>query len=211
MSATADRPKRRRLPLLSALMALFVIAVSGGFLWFLHRAAAPAPETPPAPGIAVLTGGPDRVEEGLALLAERPEARMIVSGVGPDAGLADLIRSAGGRAAAMEPAPLADRIVLGRQATSTRGNAREIAAWARASDIRDITVITAGFHMPRALLELRRDLPDAVLHPRPVAPFVARPVPMIREYVKLVGAALNLSALHERAPPEHQGRGGATR
>ncbi|MBP0495610.1 YdcF family protein [Pararoseomonas indoligenes] len=198
MSVTAARPKGRRLPLLSALMAAFVIAVSGGFLWFLHRAATPAPESPPSPGIAVLTGGPDRVEEGLALLAERPEARLIVSGVGPDAGLADLARSAGNRGAAMDPAPLAERIVLGREATSTRGNAREIAAWAHASGILEITVITAGFHMPRALLELRRDLPEAVLHPRPVAPFVARPVPMVREYVKLVGAALNLSALLER-------------
>ncbi|MCR0985810.1 YdcF family protein [Roseomonas populi] len=198
MSATAARPKGRRLPLLSTFMAAFVLAVSGGFLWFLHRSAAPAPEIPPTPGIAVLTGGPDRVEAGLALLEARPEARLIVSGVGPDAGLAELVRSAGGRGATMDPAALADRIVLGREATSTRGNAREIAAWARRAEIREITVITAGFHMPRALLELRRDLPEAVLHPRPVEPFVARPVPMIREYVKLIGAALNLSTLLER-------------
>jgi uncharacterized SAM-binding protein YcdF (DUF218 family) len=191
---------RRRLPLLSAAMALAVLAVSGGFLWFLHRAATPLVEGPPAPGIAVLTGGPDRVEVGLTLLAARPEARLIVSGVGPDAGLADL-----GRAAGINPAPLASRIALGREATSTHGNAREIAAWARGAGLQEITVVTASFHMPRALLELRRHLPEARLHPHPVAPFIARPLPMLREYVKLVGATLGLSALTER--PGRPGRG----
>jgi uncharacterized SAM-binding protein YcdF (DUF218 family) len=174
-------------------MGIAVLALSGGFLWFLHRAAEPTPPGPPTPGIAVLTGGPDRVEAGLTLLAERPGARLIVSGVGADSGLVDLARQAG-----IDPAPLAARISLGRQATSTRGNAREIAAWARETGIREITVVTASFHMPRALLELRRSLPEAVLYPYPVPPYISRPVPMVREYVKLVGAALGLSALTEQ-------------
>ena len=75
-----DRPGRRgggrlvrRLPWLSvvmaAAMAAAVLAGSGGFLWFLQRGAAPAPGGPPTAGIAVLTGGADRLEAGLALLA----------------------------------------------------------------------------------------------------------------------------------------------
>ncbi|SHJ02284.1 Uncharacterized SAM-binding protein YcdF, DUF218 family [Roseomonas rosea] len=198
--ATTMRRPRRRLPLLTGTLAVLVLGGAGGFLWFLHRAATPWPAAPPTAGIAVLTGGPDRVETGLTLLARRPEARLIISGVGPDSTLSDLVRESGAQEAGMAPEPLSPRVTLGREATSTRGNAREVAAWSRATGTREITVITAGFHMPRALMELRRDLPEAVLHPHPVAPFLARPLPMLREYVKLVGAALGLSTFTERAP-----------
>lgn len=177
----------------AALLALLGLGV--GFLFFVLRAAwMPAPAGGAAvAGIAVLTGGPERVEAGLGLLLAREGGRLIVSGVAPEAGLADLARRAG-----LEAADLADRTDLGREATSTRGNAREVAAWARAAGIREITVVTAGFHMPRALLELRRALPEAALRPHPVHPFVARPLPMLREYLKLVGAGLGLSVLVER-------------
>jgi uncharacterized SAM-binding protein YcdF (DUF218 family) len=177
-------PRLRRLPLLSILMGLVVLAISGGFVWFLHKAAHPGPPGPEAPGIAVLTGGPDRVETGLLLLSARPGARLIVSGVGPSSSLGEVAREVG--------------ISIGRVATSTRGNAREIAAWARETGIREITVVTASFHMPRALLELRRSLPGVALHPHPVAPFVARPLAMLKEYTKLLGAALGLSVLTEQ-------------
>lgn len=189
-SAPRRRGRGRRL-LRAALAAL--LAAGLGFAWFLHRAALGPPDTGPSAGIAVLTGGPDRVERGLALLAAWPDSRLLVSGVGPDSGLADLARLAGA-----DPAPIAGRTELGHGATSTRGNAREVAAWARRHGIREITVVTAGFHMPRALLELRRGLPEASLLPYPVAPFVARPVTMAREYLKLLGAALGLSALADR-------------
>jgi len=222
---------RRGLRLLSTLLVLGAAAPAAGFLWFVQRAAMPpdppaaeAPGGAGAPGgIAVLTGGPDRVEAGLALLAARPGARLIISGTGRDATLPDLIRESGvlesgalesraleagaPRAGAAGPAPasLADpfaaRVTLGREAVSTRGNAREVAAWSAATGLEEITVVTAGFHMPRALLELRRALPGAVLHPHPVAPFLARPVPMLREYAKLIGAALGLSRLIERRRP----------
>jgi len=208
---------RRGLRLLSTLLVLGAAAPAAGFLWFAQRAAMPpdppaagapggegAPEGPGAPGgIAVLTGGPDRVEAGLALLAARPGARLIISGTGRDATLSDLIRESGALESglALASAPLAGRVTLGREAASTRGNAREVAAWSAETGLREITVVTAGFHMPRALLELRRALPGAALHPHPVAPFLARPVPMLREYAKLVGAALGLSRLIERRRP----------
>jgi hypothetical protein len=176
----------------------------------------------------VLTGGPDRVERGLALLAAREDARLLISGVGHTVVPADL-------------GATGERITLGHTATSTRGNAREVAAWARGLDLRSpapgvagpggtvgtgmaplgagvggatlaaaesprelppevirITVVTAGFHMPRALLELRRALPGARLAAHPVAPHRPRAGVLLREYAKLVGAALGLSALLDR-------------
>ena len=112
--------------------------------------------------------------------------------------MGELLR--GARGPVPEAGPLLPRLSLGHAATSTRGNAREVAAWARGTGIREITVVTAGFHMPRAMLELRRALPEAALRPHPVEPVLARPLPMVREYAKLVGASLGLSALTERPP-----------
>lgn len=179
---------RRGLVLLSV---LGLLVAGGGFAWFREVAAAPPPDPlPETDGIAVLTGGPDRVEAGLHLALARPQARLIVSGVGADADLTALSRMAG-----VEPFGLLGRVTLGREARSTRGNAAEVAAWVRAQELRSVAVVTAGFHMPRALLELRRATPETVLVPAPVQPFHARPPAMLREYVKLAGAWLGLSSL----------------
>jgi uncharacterized SAM-binding protein YcdF (DUF218 family) len=70
----------------------------------------------------------------------------------------------------VDTAPLASRITLGRYAASTRGNGVETAAWADRNNIASLIVVTAGFHMPRALAELRADLPGVRLYPLPVLP-----------------------------------------
>ena len=183
-------------PVAMGLVAMLVLwlGLVGGFAVFMERAwMRETGSEAPSAAIAVLTGGPERVETGLGLLLLREDGRLIVSGVGPESGLAELARRAG-----LEAADVAGRTALGREATSTRGNAREVAAWARAAGMREITVVTAGFHMPRALLELRRAMPEGAFRPHPVPPFVARPVPMLREYLKLLGAGLGLSVLAER-------------
>jgi len=65
-------------------------------------------------------------------------------------------------------------------------------------------VVTAGYHMPRALLELRRALPEAALVPHPVVPSALREgvvprsrvaVLMLSEYVKYGVALTGLSAM----------------
>ena len=172
------------LRVLSLASALGLIAVGAGFAWFVDAASLRAPEPlPEVAGIAVLTGGPDRVEAGLRLALARPGTPLVISGVGRDADLASLARQAG-----VEPWSYLDRVTLGRRALSTRGNAAEIGEWARARRLASVAVVTAGFHMPRALLELRRALPEVELVALPVAPRIARPPAMLREYLKLLAA-----------------------
>ena len=67
-------------------------------------------------------------------------------------------------------ASLAPRVTLGRTASSTHGNAQETADWVRAYHIESLIVVTAGYHMPRALAELSRSLPGVRLVPVPVQP-----------------------------------------
>ena len=127
---------------------LLPLAWLAGFAWFLT--AATWRQLPPAhaDGIVALTGGADRVEAALRLLAEGRARLLLISGVGRAAGFAELARRAG------VPRRLAPRVTLGRSALSTRGNATETAAWARGNHIRSLIVVTAAYHMPRALAEL---------------------------------------------------------
>ena len=101
--------------------------------------------------------------------------------------------------------------MLGREATSTHGNARETAAWVADKNIKSLSVVTVAWHMPRALVELRYALPGVTLHPVPVAPVDRGPTATAKlyadEYMKYLAAVAGLpSVLPSRnAPP----RGGA--
>ena len=136
-----------------------------GFAAFSHAARQPGQPPPPADGIVALTGGADRIETALRLLADGRAPLLLVSGVARGTDLAEVARRV-----RLDPAQLAGRVTLGREATTTLGNAAETAAWARANGIRRLIVVTAGYHMPRAVLEIRRALPDVALYPVPVLP-----------------------------------------
>ena len=145
-----------------------------------------------------LTGGAERVETALKLLAGGRADVLLVSGVGAATDFPALARRAG-----VDPA-LRVRVTLGRAAASTRGNAAETAEWARANGVHSLIVVTSGYHMPRALAELSRALPEARLHPVPVLPPATRdPAPvalrlLASEYTKWLLAEAGLSALASR-------------
>ena len=71
------------------------------------------------------------------------------------------------RAYCAEDAP--GELNLGFTAADTLGNAREAADWARAMHYRRLILVTADYHMPRAMIELRAALPEAAVQPYPVA------------------------------------------
>lgn len=198
----APRFALRRLVLRTALLGGIAVAGFGaGFAWFVHASLRPGPPPPHADGIVALTGGADRVETALHLLLAGRARRLLISGVAPAAGLADLARRA-----RLDPARVAGQVTLGHQATSTVGNATETAAWVQAHRIRTLIVVTAGYHMQRALLELGRALPGTRLYPDPVLPPALRgrlDVAMLRllaeEYAKYLGALAGLPRLPHAA------------
>lgn len=209
MSEPAAAPARRLRWLLPPLVPPLLLLA--GFVAFVARVLDP----PPPPGgrseaIVVLTGGSERVATGFRLLAEGRAERMLISGAHPGAGLAEIAAAAG-----FDPAPFAGRVIIGHAAATTRGNAAETAAWLRAEPARSLRVVTAGYHMPRAMLELRRALPGVELlaHPVPSAALRA-PGALWRpriwgllsgEYGRYLLARAGLSAL---APPRREAREG---
>lgn len=178
------------------------IAWAGGFAVFDRSARMVRPAPLRADGIVVLTGGAERVDTGLRLLTEGRAPLLLVSGVGRGTDLAELSHRV----------PLsgeeAGRVTLGRVATSTAGNAGETAAWARAWGVRSLIVVTAGYHMPRAMVELGRALPGVALYPVAVQPPALRrglefaTVRMLaNEYDKYIAVRLGLTRLGGGAPP----------
>ncbi len=150
-----------------ALLLILALIWTAGLLAFAARVArsTPAPDPPVADGVVVLTGPSNtRIAAAMKLLEAGKGRRLLVSGVNRKASRADI------RAVSKAPKALYDCCVdLGFSAANTIGNARETQAWARAYMMRRLIVVTADYHMPRAILELKGALPEGRFTPYPVA------------------------------------------
>ena len=146
--------------------AIVLASWLAGFLWFTGEVAGlQPPENPQGAAIVVLTGGGGRVEEGLKLLAAGNAKKLLISGVHPDVGRDELLESSG---IPIDKKLVDCCIVLGYAADSTEGNASEAGDWAAKEHIPSLIVVTASYHLPRALLEFHRALPKAELVPYPL-------------------------------------------
>ena len=115
--------------------------------------------------IVVLTGGSQRLETGLELLARGMAGKLFVSGVHRGVDAAELLH-----VAQQEPGRLECCIVIDYNADDTIGNARETARWVSAHGVGSIRLVTSAYHMPRSLLEFEAALPDVRIVPHPVFP-----------------------------------------
>lgn len=162
-----SRRRRSRRPLLRLLFLLLLV----GAVWGagLVRFADSLPDTVEAPdtrtdAIVVLTGGSGRLNIGFDLLSEDRAEKLFISGVFPGTDIRQLLALV-----QREPHYLAARVNIGT-AINTVGNARETADWMGEQGYASLRLVTAGYHMPRSLLEFRRALPDAKILPHPVFP-----------------------------------------
>jgi uncharacterized SAM-binding protein YcdF (DUF218 family) len=186
---------RRLIRLLLAAGAGISVLWLLGLLWFIHLASRETAPPSHIDAIVVLTGGPDRVEVALRLLADGAADRLLVSGAGEKTDFAALAHRAG-----LDPAPFEQRIKLGHAAHTTRGNALETAAWAHDQGLGSLLVVTAWFHMPRALVELRRAMPAVTIVAYPVGQLSAEEFThgatarrLIGEYHKYLAALTGLT------------------
>ena len=146
---------------MKGLVALLVAAAiwAAGLMAFAERVerSTPAPEPAPADGVVALTGAGSnqRIGAAMNLLEEGKAQRMLVSGVNREASREDI------RVVSRAARRLYDCCVdLGFDAANTVVNARETQEWARAMRFDSLIIVTADYHMPRAMLELRGAMPD---------------------------------------------------
>lgn len=145
----------------AAFLVLVVIWTSGLFA-FADRVeeSTPAALPKPADGIVALTGANsnERIGAAVDLLSSGYGKRVLVSGVNREATRED-IRNVTGAVKRLYDCC----VDLGFTAADTVGNARETADWARTMRFKSLIIVTADYHMPRAMLELK-----AVLKPQGV-------------------------------------------
>lgn len=141
-------------------------AAAAGLLFFTTIASTPPPETlTPRDAIIVLTGGSNRLESGFDLLEKKAGKKLFISGVYRGTEMRTLLE----RWRSEPKASLDCCVVLG-QAENTVENARESIDWLRREGFTSIYLVTANYHIPRALLEFKDRAPDLDIVPFPVAP-----------------------------------------
>lgn len=135
-----------------------------GFFWFVFKI--PTEEVQldgKADGIVVLTGAAARIPDAIELLAAGHGKRLLITGVYRSTRAGEIARLT----------PLYAKyfkccIDLGHAALNTFGNAIETKRWASEHNFNSLIVVTSNWHMPRAMSELERQLPDARLIAYPV-------------------------------------------
>ncbi|MGL4638045.1 MAG: YdcF family protein [Beijerinckiaceae bacterium] len=138
--------------------------VTGGFFLFLSSLERKEPaRLERADGIVALTGGASRIPDAVEWLSNARGKRLLISGVGAYTSLDKLV----------EQTPplkkwLGCCVDLDHLARNTVGNALETRRWAYGKGYKSLIVVTSSYHMPRAMLELQRHMPDMQLIAAPV-------------------------------------------
>ena len=158
----SEKKRRFRKGYVFSILLFCCVFWISGFVWFVSDALKPAVMPPVCQGIVALTGGQGRIQASLKLLRQGKGKILLISGVNSGVRLEDLLPG-------IDP-NLADKIFLGRRATSTAGNGAETAAWVAEHDIHDLVIVTAGYHMRRAMHEISRSSPGVRLYPYSVQP-----------------------------------------
>lgn len=153
------------------LLITLLVVWAVGFALFLYEL-----EHQPVPSdalhsdaVVVLTGGAERVKEGIRLLQNDIADTLFISGVGQGVTVDDLLRASQYTQYLIND-NFKQRITLGREAANTKGNAEETSEWATAHRVRSIRLVTAYYHMPRSRLEFHFMMPNLHVTTHPVRP-----------------------------------------
>lgn len=197
----------RLLRLFAFLLLLSVLLLTVGFGVFLtsvdRHARNQSAET--ADGIVVLTGGFARLEPAIQLLREKRGERLLISGVNRKTD-DQLLK----HALDIEDKLFNCCVDIDQDALDTIGNALGTAHWAASKDYKSLLVVTNDYHMPRSLMELRREIGDVELLPyairnRSSGPFtmgerIGQYRVLLLEYGKLVATFLRAALQDGRIP-----------
>ncbi len=182
-----------------AASAAGALLLAGGFLWF--ASGIPTEEITldqKADGIVVLTGAATRIPDAVELLATERGKRLLITGVHRDTSAREIARLT----------PVNTRLFnccvdLGRSALNTFGNALETSRWAKEHNFNSLIVVTSNWHMPRAMVELEHQLPEAKLIPYPVVSEKSKNAPwwsntattrlLFAEYLKYLFALVRMN------------------
>lgn len=149
------------------LLILGFVLWFGGLVWFIEDMPQGTPNmTFKTRAIVVLTGGNNRIAEGFRLLAqESATTHLLISGVRRGASLKAVIQGSG-----FKGPYNAAQVSLDYRSTTTVENAQNVAVWLKRKQIKSIRLVTANYHMRRALIEFDRSLKGVKIIPHAINP-----------------------------------------
>ena len=206
------REARGLRPVWVAMIAIPAVSVCaflagfGLFLSLLEQSERDPPER--ADGIVALTGGSQRIEDAIELLAKGYGERLLITGVNERTTRETIKRLSPGQRHLVECCVDLDYI-----AQNTIGNAEEIRRWVQSRGFRSLIVVTSNYHLPRTLAELDdvlphvRKLPYAVIAARTGVGWfdIARTRVLLAEYVKFLAVSVRTTVASRRQQPPVRG------
>ena len=117
-----------------------------------------------ADAVVILTGGENRIKEGLKLFDKKNVKNILISGVGKDIKLNDILPD--------NYQAYQCCLTLGYEALDTIGNAEESYIWLKKNGFKSFYLTTSSYHLPRASLIFRKH-PEASkydMHTYPAKP-----------------------------------------
>ena len=181
--------------LLVRIAAVGALAWVTGFVLFTATLPDATPLAVATDGVVVLTGGPGRLARGVAVMQAGSAKRMLVSGVGEAVTRAEIAATldSDGEGHALDAAArianrrlLAAQVDLGYGAVDTRSNAAETTEWIADNGFHSLRLVTSAWHMRRAELELRAQLPRSTVIITDAVPIEPAAASVAREYNKLL-------------------------
>ena len=175
--------------------AVGALAWVTGFVLFTATLPDATPLAVATDGVVVLTGGPGRLARGVAVMQAGSAKRMLVSGVGEAVTRAQIAATLDSDAEghAIDAAArianrrlLAAQVDLGYGAVDTRSNAAETTEWADDHGFHSLRLVTSAWHMRRAELGLRAQLPRSTVIITDAVPIEPAAASVAREYNKLL-------------------------
>lgn len=143
------RPSRFVLGAMWASIAVFLGLVLGQFLMFykaVHEPQEPLVSTREYQGVAVFTGGQNRIQTGFDLLSQFPKVQsVLISGVHPQSSREKLLASF-----LPEDGEFKGSVQLDYEARTTYGNVQQTKAWVDENNIDKLIIVTSNYHIPRA-------------------------------------------------------------
>jgi len=164
--------------LLVILVAAGLLAAGYDFSRFVARADRAVTPDPPidAQAITALTGASNARIVAAVQLADSLQLPLLISGVHVDTRPEDIAEIAD-----VDVKEIECCVTLGKAAASTEGNGFEVAEWARRRNVTRVIVVTSEYHMDRAMLELRRFMPEGHFIPHAVTTTKVRPRDWFRD------------------------------